>query len=593
MLQRWQNTLEWLNAALLILLPLYSYTLPTTAPLNTLLLLYVPAVAALVAACRLRTNCRPPQPLSGAAWLEQHLLLALLLTLLYRLYLPLAPFTTPDAQLLWLSNQLAIAGLVLRLYLVYRTRGTITPDTAATQSWLVGYASQSGMALQLARRSAQQLRRAGFEVALAGLDQLTQQQLQQHQKALFVVSTYGEGEPPDNASRFYQLAQQWQQSLGQLQYAVLALGDRSYQQFCGFGHWLDQWLHSREAKALQPVLELDSTERQPQALSQWQQLLSNLTLQAPPEPDESLWFNAGLSSRYIANPASSGLPCYVVKLQAPTALQWQAGDLLEVQPENSKCSVALWLTKHLINGCQAVYYQDRHVPLCWALAELQLDKVLPPAAGEPLAGWLAAQPKLPLRSYSIASIPEEGQLMLLVRQVQQADGSLGIGSGWLTAWATEQQPLQLRLRRHSSFYLPADNQPVIFIANGTGIAGIRALLAQRVKRGHKQNWLLFGERRRHTDFFFAKDIRQWQQQGFITHCDLAFSQDQPDKYYVQHALAAQHDRLQQWLTQGAAIYVCGSLQGMGSAVHQVLTDIVGENELNRLRLQGRYRRDLY
>ena len=50
MLQRWQNTLEWLNLALLILLPLYSYTLPTAAPLNTLLLLYLPAVAALVAA---------------------------------------------------------------------------------------------------------------------------------------------------------------------------------------------------------------------------------------------------------------------------------------------------------------------------------------------------------------------------------------------------------------------------------------------------------------------------------------------------------------------------------------------------------------
>src|SRR5690606_16368135 len=161
----------------------------------------------------------------------------------------------------------------------------------------------------------------------------------------------------------------------------------------------------------------------------------------------------------------------------------------------------------------------------------------------------------PLRSYSIASIPEEGPLTLLVRQVQQANGSLGIGSGWLTAWAMEQPPLQLRLRRHRAFHLPAAIKPVIFIHNGTGIAGIRALLAQRVKRGQQQNWLLFGERRQHTDFFFAKDIRQWQQQGFITHCDLAFSQDQPDKFYVQHALAAHSDRLQQWLAQGAAIYV--------------------------------------
>ncbi|NRQ44159.1 sulfite reductase flavoprotein subunit alpha [Rheinheimera sp. YQF-2] len=592
MLQRWQNILEWLNLALLLLLPLYAILLPTSAPLSSLLLLYITNATALAAALRLKRYCNTLPPPVAAAWLEQHLFLALILTLLYWFYLPLAPFSAFDAQLLWLSTQLALAGLALRLYLVYRTPGAAGSSTPL--SWLVGYASQSGMAQQLAERTAKQLREAGFQVALAGLDQLTQQQLQQHQKALFVVSTYGEGEPPDNASRFYQLAQQWQQSLGQLQYAVLALGDRSYQQFCGFGHWLDQWLHSRQATALQPLLELDSSERQPQALSQWQQLLSSLTRQTlPAEPAESNWFNAALASRYIANPASSGLPCYVVKLQVPTSLQWQAGDLLEVQPENSKCSVALWLTKHLINGCQAVYYHDRHVPLCWALAELQLDKVQPPAAGEPLASWLAAQPKLPLRSYSIASIPEEGPLTLLVRQVQQANGSLGIGSGWLTAWAMEEQPLQLRLRRHSAFHLPADNKPVIFIANGTGIAGIRALLAQRVKRGQQQNWLLFGERRQHTDFFFAKDIRQWQQQGFITHCDLAFSQDQPDKYYVQHALAAHSDRLQQWLAQGAAIYVCGSLQGLGSAVHGVLSDTLGENELNRLQLQGRYRRDLY
>lgn len=598
MLQRWQTKLEWLNLAVLLLLPLYHLYSAAPLPPGSLALLYLFNLAALIASFRLKPYSAAVKKLPASAWLEQHLLLALILTLLCWFYLPLAPFAQPQAQWLWLSTQLSIMGLLLRLCWAVKKQPA-APATSG-QHWLVGYASQSGMAQQLAQSSAKQLQQAGFSVALAELNQLTQQQLNQYQKALFVVSTYGEGEAPDNASQFYQLAQQWQSSLSQLQFAVLALGDRSYQQFCAFGHWLQQWLHSREAKALQPLLELDSSERQSAALTQWQQLLTGFTAtltaqQTQVIDTDTTWLQASLSSRYIANPASTGLPCYIVKLQPPAGTQWQAGDIVDIQPENSKCSVALWLTRHQINGCQAVHYQGRHIPLCWALAELQLDKVQPPANGEPLAQWLATQPKLPLRSYSIASVPGEGPITLLVRQVQYNDGALGIGSGWLTAWAMEQQPVQIRLRSHNQFHLPADssNTPVIFIANGTGIAGIRALLAQRVAMGQRQNWLLFGERKQQSDFFFARDIQQWQQQGFISRCSLAFSQDQTEKRYVQHVLAEQQQQLRQWLAQGAAIYVCGSLHGMGEAVHEVLQQVVGEAGLAQLKQQGRYRRDLY
>ncbi|MCS4309579.1 sulfite reductase (NADPH) flavoprotein alpha-component [Rheinheimera pacifica] len=598
MLQRWQTKLEWLNLVVLLLLPLYHlYSAGTMQP-DSLILLYLFNLAALIASFRLKPYSAAVKELPASAWLEQHLLLALILTLLWWFYLPLAPFAQPQAQWLWLSTQLSIMGLLLRLCWAVKKQ----PPASATggQHWLVGYASQSGMAQQLAQSSAKQLQQAGFSVALAELNQLTQQQLNQYQKALFVVSTYGEGEAPDNASQFYQLAQQWQSSLSQLQFAVLALGDRSYQQFCAFGHWLQQWLHSREAQALQPLLELDSSERQSAALTQWQQLLTgftaSLTAQQTQVIDNSAsWLQASLSSRYIANPASTGLPCYIVKLQPPAGTHWQAGDIVDIQPENSKCNVALWLTRHQINGCQAVHYQGRHIPLCWALAELQLDKVQPPANGETLPQWLATQPKLPLRSYSVASIPGEGPITLLVRQVQYNGGALGIGSGWLTAWAMEQQPVQIRLRSHSQFHLPAHSSdtPVIFIANGTGIAGIRALLAQRVALGQRQNWLLFGERMQQNDFFFARDIQQWQQHGFISHCSLAFSQDQAEKSYVQHVLAEQQQQLLQWLAQGAAIYVCGSLHGMGEAVHDVLLQAIGEAGLAQLIQQGRYRRDLY
>lgn len=595
MLSRWQSVLEQLNVLLLLLCAIYSfYQFP--ADLNDTILLYSVLLFCTIASLRLKPACRKVTALHGAAWLEQYMALALLLTLLCWFYLPLAPYAHAATALLWLACQLALPGLLLRMLLVWRHQHNNASPTAA-QHWLIGYASQSGMAQQLASHSALQLKQAGFSVTLAELNQLTQHQLQQYQKALFVVSTYGEGEPPDNANQFYQLAQQWQHNLQQLEYAVLALGDRSYQQFCAFGHWLHGWLAQSQAKAMQPLLELDSAQRQSPALSHWQQLLAHISADnslATAMPSASHpWQHARLISRYVANPGSTGAACCIVKLQLPDNLRWQAGDLVDIQPENSKCNVALWLTKHQMNGCQCVSYRNRQVPLCRALAELQLDQVQPPATNEALSDWLTRQPLLPVRTYSIASIPEEGQLMLLVRQVQQPNGNLGIGSGWLTAWAMEQQAIQLRLRSHSSFQLPDDDRPVIFIANGTGIAGIRALLAQRVKRGHDRNWLLFGERKQQFDSFFARDLQLWQQQGFIRHCDLAFSQDQPEKRYIQHLLAQQQPRLLQWLEQGAAIYVCGSLHGMGDSVHSVLQQAVGTVSLEQLQRQGRYRRDLY
>lgn len=593
MFARWQSLLEWLYS-LLLLTGALAILFSSDTDNNTLIFFGILLICTL-ASLKLRKFTPAPVPLNNLALLEQYMALSLLLTLLYMFYLPFSPYAEPLTAWLWLSCQLAILGLLFRLYRAWRHQPQRI-NAVDGPHWLVGYASQSGMAQQLASSSAAQLRQVGINVTLAELNTLTQQQLQQYQKALFVVSTYGEGEAPDNASQFFQLARYWQHNLQQLEYAVLALGDRSYQQFCAFGHWLHNWLAHHQANALQPVLELDSTQKQPEALSHWQQLLSRISgsnYTGQQLSDTAPWQQARLNSRYIANPGSSGLPGYIVKLQPEAGSSWQAGDLADIQPENSKCAVALWLTRHQINGCQSVTYRNRQMPLCWALAELQLDKVQAPQAGEVLSDWLATQPQLPLRTYSIASLPEEGCITLLVRQVKQQDGSLGIGSGWLTAWATEQQPVQLRLRSHSSFHLPDDDRPVIFIANGTGIAGIRSLLASRTQRGHRQNWLIYGERKQQFDSFFARDIQQWQRQGVLSHTDLVFSQDQAEKRYVQHLLAEQAERLAQWVSQGAAIYVCGSLHGMGDAVHQVLLSTLGAESLQQLQQQGRYRRDLY
>ena len=56
---------------------------------------------------------------------------------------------------------------------------------------------------------------------------------------------------------------------------------------------------------------------------------------------------------------------------------------------------------------------------------------------------------------------------------------------------------------------------------------------------------------------------------------------------------AQPDAVRQWLEDGAAVYVCGSLQGMATGVEEALVDIVGAERLEALIAEGRYRRDVY
>jgi sulfite reductase (NADPH) flavoprotein alpha-component len=72
-----------------------------------------------------------------------------------------------------------------------------------------------------------------------------------------------------------------------------------------------------------------------------------------------------------------------------------------------------------------------------------------------------------------------------------------------------------------------------------------------------------------------------------------FSRDGGDARYVQDALRANAVRLRQWLDEGAALYVCGSLQGMAPGVDAVLLALLGDDGVAQLQHSGRYRRDVY
>jgi sulfite reductase (NADPH) flavoprotein alpha-component len=200
---------------------------------------------------------------------------------------------------------------------------------------------------------------------------------------------------------------------------------------------------------------------------------------------------------------------------------------------------------------------------------------------------------LAMREYSIASIAQDGVLELIVRQELHPDGSLGLGSGWLTEHVAVGEAVSLRVRRNSSFHLPDDPRPVILLGNGTGLAGLRSLLKGRIANGQSRNWLLFGERNLAHDFHCGDQLKAWLASGELTRLDLAFSRDQAEKIYVQDRLLEAADELRLWLADGAAIYICGSLEGMAAGVDAALIEILGAQAVEDLIEQGRYRRDVY
>jgi len=409
---------------------------------------------------------------------------------------------------------------------------------------LLAYASQSGQAEEIARETAHLLHTAGESVHLCKLDAVDAPCLAATRRALFVVSTYGEGDAPDNAVLFqsHTMGAPRADALAHLQYGMLALGDSNYAQFCGFARTLDAWLRANGAQAWFARVEMDNGASE--ALAHWQRHLSQISSLGD-LPERSAWPARSyedwtLVQRQHLNPGSSGEPVFHLELQAPAhaAVHWESGDLAQV--------------------------------------------------------CIPQDPEHP-REYSIASIAQDGRVHLLVRLARRADGSPGLASGWLTSGVQTGQSIALRLRAHSNFRLEENaRRPLILIGNGTGLAGLRSHLKARAALGAGPNWLLFGERHAAHDLLYGQELHDWQHSGVLQRLDLAFSRDGAERIYVQQRLLQAGETLREWvLARDGAIYVCGSLQGMAQGVDQALHSLLGAEHMEQLLRSGRYRRDVY
>ena len=213
------------------------------------------------------------------------------------------------------------------------------------------------------------------------------------------------------------------------------------------------------------------------------------------------------------------------------------------------------------------------------------------------------------RSYSIASsqaaVDEEVHLTVatLYSDAIGVERS-GVASRYLNHHLQAGDKVGVFLEPNRRFRLPKDREtPLIMIAAGTGIAPYRAFMQQLEEEGASPDtWMIFGNPRMRTDFLYQREWLKWRKQGLLSRIDGAWSRDQNHKRYVQHIVQEQAARIDDWLSNGAHIYVCGCL-AMGQEVELALKDVIrtrrglnesaAAREIAGLRREQRLLKDLY
>ena len=481
------------------------------------------------------------------------------------------------------------------------------------------YISHSGNAQLAASQGVDQLTRAGFSARLYRGDQYRQfLGADSDDILLFYISTTGAGEVPSSAGA---LLQQLRAFKGTLSYAVFALGDRAYTDFCLAGELLSEALaagDNRQLMALQKTehLWLEDSQRWLLALvgliassAQWA-FIQEHQLMISPSGAQTLQetrLTLNNKTQLTRDDALSS----VFHLQFDGDLSYRVGDLLGVYAENNRDDVS-WIIQRLgFDQAQLVPFEQRSLSIGQLLAEhlclYPIAKSLHPdlqrielkldlkSALIQLPNWqpsiqflLQNLVKLRPRYYSIASCPEQNKsLDLCVSLVKVDRRKYGMSSGFLCHALERRQSVRAFVKPNNHFQLPTADKNIIMIATGSGVAPYIGFMQARINNSGAHNWLILGNRHPDKDYLFEQQINRWSQHDNVR-LDLSFSRVAAGQY-VQHHIQQNWSHIIEQMRGGAVVYVCGSRQ-LGDAIRAIFSD----HELWPQWLQNQqYREDIF
>ncbi len=214
-----------------------------------------------------------------------------------------------------------------------------------------------------------------------------------------------------------------------------------------------------------------------------------------------------------------------------------------------------------------------------------------PSCALPFNIFVELAPAVKPRYYSISSSPlaSPSELSVTVAVVEGKAHSgrgtyRGVSSGYLAGLAAG-AGAECFVRRPSVPFFPPANPatPMIMIGAGTGVAPYRGFLQARAAmkaRGESvgQAMLFHGCRNPGQDYIYGDEFGALARDG-VVELEPAYSRpDNGDKCYVQHRIAARHDRIWDLIAQGGVIYVCGDATTLAPAVEQAFMDVYRKND---------------
>ena len=520
---------------------------------------------------------------------------------------------------------------------------------------LILYATESGNSEALAAKAKQDAAKRGFAAKVLDMGDASVDMLKNAGTILAIISTWGDGEPPQRAAPFYRaLMGDAAPKLDGVKFAVLALGDSSYAQFCETGKQVDERFAALGASRAAERVELDLDYEAP--AKTW--LNATLELLAP--KDAGSVIHVDFQKPAALSPASKNAPVaaeitahhkltseradsetvHVELSLAGLGLSYEPGDALGIQPENDPEAVAEVLRAagleqdgalhetlagrydiNTVTGKQMKDYAALTGDGALALLAEDAGKRGEFLAGRQLIDLLEAFPHrldaekftsllrpLAPRYYSVASsqklVGEEAHLTIARLAYESAGRARkGVASTMVTDRRRSGAALNVFVKPNPHFRLPKDPAaPIVMIGAGTGIAPYRGFLQEREAGGATgPAWLVFGHRHFLYDFLYQLEIQDWLKSGVLSRLDLATSRDQPEKRYVQHVLWEQRDALRGKLANGATLYLCGDAKHMARDVDATLIRILSEGKderegqaaLDALVTSGRYKKDVY
>jgi len=514
------------------------------------------------------------------------------------------------------------------------------------------FGTESGNAEALAAQVRKAATKLGFAPKVVDMADFTPAQAAATENLVIIASTWGEGDPPQRAVDFYEaLLADEAPRFEKTRFAVLALGDRAYAQFCEIGRKIDERLAALGGARITDRIECDLDFETP-ATGWIDSTLERLNAEvgikdvgasiihvdfARPgadAPSRARPFEAEIteSVRLTGSRSTSGTHHVALSLEG-SGIAYEPGDSLGVVPSNDPALVEAVLKAAGLTGddklrgaltdrLDITTLTNKQIedfaretktpapPADWA-AGRQIIDLLETAPGSMSAEQLTALLRpLPPRYYSIASsrkaVGDEAHLLVAgLRYTSHGRERVGVASVDITARHREGDKLKVFLRSNPHFRLPNDSdRPVIMVCPGTGLAPFRGFLQEREATGAAgRNWLVFGHRNYTHDFLYQLELQDWLKSNLLSRLDVAFSRDQPEKRYVQNTLWDSRVDLYAWLKDGAALYVCGDANAMAKDVHATLLRILADQgkqdeaaakaELDAIRRDGRYLRDVY